>query len=122
MGRGEAAPGDEQPLDAERQERAVGDAVDRGPAALAHVVPRRVAARAVVLDRGAAQGDLVGEPASAEDVLAGQPVVAVDAAALAHADGRARGHDDGSLEARHAVAQEPVVLRDLAATLDLGAR
>ena len=31
VGRREAAPGDEQPLDAERQERAVGDAVDRGP-------------------------------------------------------------------------------------------
>ena len=120
MRRREAAPGDEQALDAERQQRAVGDAVDRGPAALAHVAPCRVAARAVVLDRRAAQRDLVGEAAPAEDVLAGQAVVAVDPAALPHADGRAGGHDHGSLEAGHAIAQEPVVLRDLAAALHLG--
>ena len=112
-------PATSSPSIAPRQEAPVGDPVHP---ALADVLPRRVAAGAVVLDRRAAQGDLVGEPAPAEDVLAGQPVVAVDAPALPHPDRGRRGDDDRALEARDAVAQEAVVLEDLAAALDLGRR
>ena len=87
VGRGEAAAGDEQPLDA-RAAAGTGRG-SRTPRRRPTYCHAGVAARAVVLDRRAAQRDLVGEAAPAEDVVAGQPVVAVDPPALAHADRRA---------------------------------
>ena len=76
----------------------------------------------MVLDRRSAQPDLVFEAAGVEHVITGKAVVADHASALAHADGRARRHQDRALEAGHLVAQEPVVLPHLAAAFDLGVR
>ena len=74
----------------------------------------------VLLDRRSAPRDLVVELPGGEDLLGRQHVLADDAAALAHADRRARRHEHRTLVSRNALAQEAKVLARLASPLTLG--
>ncbi len=91
MSRREASAGNEHALDPAGQQRAIRDAVY---AATRNVAPLGVAAGMVVLDRRAAQRHFVVEAARRQHVVAGELVVTDHAAALAHADRRARADHD----------------------------
>ena len=74
----------------------------------------------MVLDRCPAQPDLIVELAGGEDIVAGQADVAMDPSRLPDADPGSEGDQRCRLVARHAINEEPGVLKGLPPALDFG--